>query len=248
MSELTFESSPTVKQKPWTAITRRIVPLLIVLYQLLAILILVQVVTSAVTFFNTPFIGSFVEHTLVINASDSIQPGTWYAKNEGLDYGHRIYSINGETIESVKHLNQLLNRYQVGDVIQLTVITPDLQEKTVPIILQQFPVADQIAQMIIPFVISLIYLGSGLWVLAVRRYDTTGQVFSTFTASVAIIVAGLFEVGTGSQTTVLWTFGLAMAGGTMVHLTFLFPQEVRWIQERPVLGWLSYIPTIVLFV
>ena len=220
-------------------------------YQVFALIALVTVVIKAFNYFQTPFIGSFVEHTLVMNSNDSVQPGTWEAKNKGLGFGHQILGIDDKEINSLQDLNATLHTYEVGDVIELKVIdllVSDPQPFTETITLQAFPIADQITQMMIPLVIGLVFLASGLWVLSMRRYDTTGQVFSTFTASVAITAAGLFEIGTTGQLTGFWTFCLAMAGGTMVHLALLFPQEIGPIRRRPFLGWLSYLPTILLLI
>ncbi len=235
----------------WYTVTHRFAPGLVVVYQVLALIALVSVIIHAFNYFQTPFIGSFVEHTLVMNSNEPVQPGTWEAKNKGLDFGHQILGINDQEITSVQALNESLASFEVGDVIKLQVIdllAPEPQPFTVEITLQAFPIPDQIAQMVIPLVIGLVYLGSGLWVLSLRRYDTTGQVFSTFTASVAITAAGLFEIGTTGQLTGLWTFSLAMAGGTMFHLALLFPQEITLIRRRPILGWISYFPTIILLI
>ena len=73
----------------WGFLTSRIAPFLVVGYQLLVLVGLVEVAINASVFFRTPFIGSFVEHTLIINARKSIKPGTWNAKNLGLDFGYQ---------------------------------------------------------------------------------------------------------------------------------------------------------------
>lgn len=250
MSE-TVNPSQFRRNPLWSTVTKRLAPGLVVVFQVLALIALVTVIIKAYDYFQTPFIGSFVEHTLVINANDSVQPGTWEAKNKGLDFGNQVLEIDDKSVDSVQALNDLLGTYSVGDVVELHVLdllSPSPQPKIVEITLQAFPIPDQIAQMAIPLVIGLVYLGSGLWVLSLRRYDTTGQVFSTFTASVAIIAAGLFETGTTAQLTGLWTFSLAMAGGTMFHLALLFPREISPIRKRPFLGWLSYFTTIILII
>ncbi len=250
MSE-TVNPPNTRRHSLWSAVTKRLAFGLVVVFQVMALIALLTVIIKAFNYFQTPFIGSFVEHTLVMNANDSVQPGTWEAKNKGLGFGHQILGIDDKEIKSVQALNETLRMYYAGDVVELHVIdllAPDPHPDTVTIALQAFPIADQIAQMLIPLVIGLVYLGSGLWVLSLRRYDTTGLVFSTFTASVAITAAGLFEVGTTVQLTGLWTFSLAMAGGTLVHLALLFPQEISAVRKRPFLGWLSYIPAVILLI
>lgn len=244
-------SSYAQRHPLWSAVTKRLAPGLVVVFQILALIALVTIIINAFNYFQTPFIGSFVEHTLVLNSSDSVQPGSWEAKNKGLGFGHQILGIDDKEINSLQEFQETLRNYNIGEVVELHVvdlIAPDPQPFTVEITLRAFPISDQIAQLVIPLVIGLVYLGSGLWVLSLRRYDTTGQVFSTFTASVAITAAGLFEIGTTGQLTGLWTFSLVMAGGTMIHLALLFPREIGPIRKRPFLGWLSYLPAIILLI
>jgi signal transduction histidine kinase len=245
MTETVLSKNPR-REHIWEFLAARVAPLLGVIFQLLAIVALATVAINAVGYSKAPFIGSFVEHTLLINNVDSVRPGTWNAKNAGLDFGNQILAIDGQLISSVKQFNDVIRKYEVGQVIALTVLTPEYQELTVDIELQTFPVPDLVAHLIIPFIIGLIYLGCGLWVLSLRRYDTTGQVFSTFTASVAVAVAGIFDTNTSAQLTGLWTFCLAMAGGTILHFALIFPQELKPLQRRPFLGWLSYIPSVIL--
>ncbi|MFN2152342.1 MAG: GAF domain-containing protein [Anaerolineales bacterium] len=228
----------------WSVVTTRLAPGLVVFFQLMALVALVISVINAFLYFRNPFIGSMVEHTLVLNASDSIHKGTWDAKAKGLGFGYQVLQINGKKISSVDEFNATLNSFTVGDQIELTVVnllSADAQPEVVKITLQAYPVMDRIAQMLIPFIIGMVYLGSGLWVFSLRRYDITGQIFATFTASVAVLAGGLFEPGSTVQLTGLWTFCLAMGGGALVHLALLFPQEINLLRKYPFLGWLSYI-------
>ncbi|HBX70425.1 MAG TPA: hypothetical protein DEH25_13865 [Chloroflexi bacterium] len=250
MSETVQPSS--VRQPPlWTFVTTRLAPGLVVIFLLMAMVALVAFVINAFVFIQTPFIGSLVEHTLVINTADSVSPGSWEAKNAGLAYGHQILEINGEKISEYAQIREVLKTYRVGDEISLKVVnllSPESQPFTVSIILQRFPLKDGISQVLIPFLIGFVYLGSGLWVFSLRRFDVTGQVFSVFAASVAITVPGLFAIGSNAQSTGLWTFSLAMVGGTLVHLALIFPKEINLVHKRPFLGWISYIPAIILLI
>ena len=115
MSESSFSTSPG-RDKVWEFLTVRIAPILGVLYQFLAIAGLATVAIRAVSFYNSPFIGSFVEHTLVINSADSVRSGTWNAKNAGLDFGNQIVAIDGHPISNVNHFHEVIRKYSVGQV------------------------------------------------------------------------------------------------------------------------------------
>ena len=75
MSETT---SPTYAHRHplWSSVTNRLVPILVVLYQIVALIALIVATINAYNYFQAPFIGSLVEHTLVLNGVDSVNPGT----------------------------------------------------------------------------------------------------------------------------------------------------------------------------
>ncbi len=237
-----------VSQQPRQLSLFRHIPLgVVVVYQIVALAVLLLIAISAHAFFKIPFIGSLVEQTLVINGTDSIQKGTWDAKNKGLTFGHQIIAIDGDVISDHDDFLNTLKTYQAGDVIELTVrnlLEPETQPFTVPITLSVFPVADRIAQVFIPLLIGLVYLGTGLWVLSLRREDTAGQVFSLFTASMAILVPGTFEISSTVRSNYIWTLALGLTGSSLVYLALLFPQALPVVRRRPYLGWLSFLPAV----
>ena len=248
---MTEDTKPTPHQQSTVRVPFiRFVPLaMVVAYQFVALLALLLIVFNAYSYFQTPFIGSLVEQTLVINGTDSVTEGAWEAKNKGLTFGYQVLEIDGKPINSLDVFLDTLNEYQPGDEIDLTVIdllSQDAQPQTVPITLSLFPPADRVAQIVIPFAIGLVYLVTGLWVLNLRRYGATGQVFALFTASVAVVVAGSFEISSTAHLTMLWTFALVMSGSSLMYLALLFPQEVAIVRRYPYLGGLSFIPAIVI--
>ena len=54
----------------------RVVPFLVVLYQVVTIVAFAAIAILAYRWFQTPFIGAFLEHTLIFNAMQPTQPGT----------------------------------------------------------------------------------------------------------------------------------------------------------------------------
>jgi len=232
----TTQTTYSERNKLWSALTNRLAPVLVAAFQILALIALVTIVINAINYLRTPFMGRFIEHTLVFNAAESVNPGSWGTVSNELAYGHQLLAVDGREISHVQALNKILGSYEVGDVIELRVVnllSIDPQPFAVSTTLLPLQLSDQIARMVIPFIIGLVYLGCGLWVFSLRRYDTTGQ-------------AGLFDVFTTSQLTGVWTFCLGMAGGTLIHLALLFPEKIGLVKKYPFLGWLSYIPTVIL--
>jgi len=230
----------------WEFIQDWLSPVLVIFYQVVVIVALGVMAVGAFRFLKQPFIGAMMEHTLVINSIQPMQSGTWNAKEQGLSYGHVLKTLDGERIDTVQEYLFTLRDYDIGDKVSLTVSTPDGEVNDVDVLLQAFPGADRIAYLYIPFLIGIIYLGSGLWVLSIRRIDRAGRAFSVFTASVAVITAGLFDLGTSNNLVYLWTFSLALGGGALINLALIFPQEVEWVKRYPILSWLGYIPTVIL--
>jgi signal transduction histidine kinase len=248
------KSTPTsiIKlQELWAFATTRFAPVLVVAYQILALVALVTVAINATKFFRIPFIGSFIEHTMVFNNAESVNPNRWGAQSDWLKFGMQLQTIDDVEIRSVQHFYDVLRDLKVGELIGISVLDlldDNPQEVTLSIELQYFPLSDQIAWMVIPFLVSLIYFGCGLWVFGLRRFDTKGQVYSTFTASAAIVIGGIFEIFTTTQLTGLWTFSLGMTAGTLIHFALVFPEKIRLVRKYPFLGWLSYIPTVILVI
>jgi len=245
----TTQTTNSEHNKPWSALTNGLALVLVVAFQILALIALVTIVINAINYFRTPFIGKFIEHTLVFNAADSVNPGSWGTVSNQLAYGHQLLTVDGREISHIQELNKILGSYEVGDVVEIRVanlLSTDRQPFAISTTLQPLQLSDQIARMVIPFIIGLVYLVCGLWVFSLRRYDTTGQVFSTFSASVAVATAGSFDVFTTSQLTGPWTFCLGVAGGTLIHLALIFPEKIGLVRKYPFLVWLGYIPTVIL--
>ena len=235
-----------VSETPTLPLTRgnlktRFLSLAVAIYQVIALFVLASLVLSAVRWFNTPFIGAFVENTLIFNTIQPVQPGSWNAQNAGFRFGDQLIALDG--IEILQHAEYYtaLSEYQPGDEIDITARTPDGELITHPVVLQRASRADLIAEMMVPWFIGLIYACSGLWVFSLRFNDASGRVFALFTASAAIAVAGIFDIHTLNQFTYLWTISLAIAGGAIFNLGWVFPQQSRCFGKKPFWQWSGYL-------
>jgi len=188
-----------------------------------------------------PFIGAFIEHTLLVNAVDPVSQDLWPAKAAGFEFEDQLVAIQGHQIASVKDFLREIRSHQIGEQVELTVITPDGEKVSSTITLKKFPTLDFTAFMVIPWVIGVVYLGSGLWVFSLRHGDSSGRIFALFTGSVAIAIATLFDVYTSNRMTYLWTLNLSVAAGSIFILAFVFPQETTRFKRWRFLPWLGYI-------
>jgi len=232
-------SPPTTPTE--ATIRTRLIPYSIAVYQLVALIALAAMVFLGFQWSRTPFIGAFIEHTLLVNGVVPVSQELWQAREAGFEFGDQLVSIQGQEIHGVEGFLRELRTHRVGDQVEITAITPEGARVSSLVTLQKFPTPDLIAFMIVPWVISLIYLGSGLWVFSLRYRDASGRIFALFSASVSIAIAALFDVYTANWLTYLWTFNLAVAAGSVFHLAFLFPQATTRFKRWRFLYWLVYV-------
>ncbi len=225
----------------WTRVLPRAVATFTILYQIMAILAFGVFMVAALEWFRLPYIGALVDNTLVVNHLPASFPGSLNARSQGVRFLDQVVAIDGQPVSTAREFIAVLKERQVGDEVALQMRSPDGALKTENMRLKPFPVRDRYTVFIVPYLVGLVYLGSGLWVLSLRRADAAARSFALFTASVAVGFAGMLDASSTNYLTPLWTFCLAMAGGALINLALIFPQESRWVKKRPYLSWLAYL-------
>ena len=232
------------------AVVNRILQAVVLVYQAIAVVVFISILTTAGDWLKTPFIGGFFEHTLVLNGSDTSEENkSWAMYEQGYDVGDQLISVDGIAVQTSGQLKEILNSHTVNDTVNVVILKngSTAPDDPVGIQLQEFSVADRTAYFIIPEVLSLVFLVVSLWIFGLRRTEPAGRAFSIFTTSLAIVVGGLFDLYTAHQFTYIWTFALSMAGGAFIDLGLGFPQETRIVIGRPYIRWIGYILGFVLF-
>jgi signal transduction histidine kinase len=218
-------------------------------YQLLAVVIFAIIPIIAIGWMRQPFLGAFIEHTMIANAVAPRQAGTWHAFGNGLEtFGFQLQTINGIEIHSPAQLERELQNFAVGEEVALHFIHVDTgEEKEFSTTLQAFPIADQVSYFYLPYMLGIVYLLTGLWVFNLRRNEPAGRAFVMFSASVALALGGLFDVYTTSRFVYLWTAALPLAGGGLLIMALVYPQEIRIVQRFPLTRWLPLLPIVPLY-
>jgi signal transduction histidine kinase len=209
----------------------------VLVYQTIAIVAFAVIVVQANNWLSRPFLGGFLEHTLSFNDVGPSSDQPWAAYAQGLRLGYRLVSLDGRPVGSARELSDLLSAYQPGDAVTLQVQSPQGSLESRRLTLQEFPRLDRLTFFYLPYLMGLIYLGAGLWVFALRRDDSSGRAFAIFSTSVAISIAGLFDLFTTHALVHLWTFAIVLAGGGLIALGMIFPVEFSWVRPR---SWLHY--------
>lgn len=137
---------------------------------------------------------------------------------------------------------QIFVLLSVGQTVSVEILTAHGETKTAEIRFSTFPSTDRIAYFILPTILSLTFLIVSLWIFGLRRTEAAGRAFSIFTSSLAIVTGGLFDLYTSHTFafTHMWTVAIALAGGALIDLGLVFPQEARFIIRRPYLRWVGY--------
>lgn len=97
-----------------------------------------------------------------------------------------------------------------------------------------------------PYVLGAIFLASSLWVFSQRKNDAVGQVYSLFATATAISLFCLFDLYTSQRLFSLWVVSVAISGGALINLAFIYPEQARINMSYPSSRYLGYLPSAVL--
>jgi signal transduction histidine kinase/putative methionine-R-sulfoxide reductase with GAF domain len=239
-------TSTAPKPDIWSVLQRRIVPVILLLYQFVGLGVLAITPVLAVRWMELPFIGAFTEQTLVINTVSPSRWGAWVVHRRFQEFGYQFVALNGVELHNTADMERELSRYSAGDIVMLSFRSPQGDLETHQSVLQRFPLTDRLAFFFLPYLIGLVYMVSSLWVFILRRWDETGRSFSVFATSVAIALASFFDLYTTHRLSALWVIGMVFSGGGLINLALLFPQEYRVVDRHPLLRWAGYLPATIL--
>ena len=216
--------------------------ILVFAYQGIAALILISVPFLAKGWLKTPFIGAFVERTLIFDGVGNSNGGeAWELFNKHVQLYDQLVAIDGQEIREKKDLYTILQEHKVGDSVAITYRKPNNVEYTQTIRLHKFPKNDIITYLIIPYIVGVVYFFISLWIFILRRREPAGRAFVILASSLAVSAGTIFDAYTTQYFTYIWTFAIALGGGAMFDLALVFPEELRLTTKRPYIHWAGYI-------
>ncbi len=228
-----------VQSRPTSDLLNRFLQIIVLGYQVLAVITLVVTFFLAHTWLKQPFLGAFVEHTLVFNGVGPKGKPDWQLLNQGYTFGNQLIAVNGRNVSSAADIRAALESSAEGQIIPVVIRTPQGEMRTEKVRLTAFP--DRWTYLYLPTLLSLGYLVISLWIFGLRRSESTGRAFALLVSSMAIVSAALFDLYTTHYLTHIWTLSLGIAGGAMIDLGLAFPQEARFSVGRPYLRWFGYV-------
>lgn len=229
-------------RRPFTL--ERVLQALVLTYQILAVVAFVILGALAARWLRLPFLGAFVEQTMVFNGVGQRQPAEAWGlyRDESLRLKYQLTAIDQVGVHNSAQLQAILRTHAVGETVTVGVrrIADGVQE-TRTVVLQSFPSSARWTYFYIPYLVGLAYLGISLWTFGLRRSEAAGRAFALFATSLALLAGGLLDLYTTHVFTWLWTVALALAGAALLELALVFPQEVRWLSGRRFLTFLGYL-------
>lgn len=234
-------------------------------YQAFVVLVMLVAPFWAIQFFRQPFLGVFLEHTLVTNGVGPEMPGPeWalYQEIKALEPGStgfgyqliRLAAADGSgaiTPRNYQDIGAFLAAYRPGDRVQAVFRNENESPRkgetfTFTVTLSSFPFSEQIRFFYLPYFIGLVYLTVSFWIFSLRRTETAARAFSMMSSSAAVITGGLLNVYTTHTLTFPWLLSVSLAGASMLHLGLVFPQEARIEMRYPFLRVVGYLAALAL--
>ncbi len=194
----------------------------------------------AIAWQNEPFLGAFLEHSLVLNGVGPVDPGpAWELYRLEDTFGPQLVAINNENVQNERRYHEVLRQFHPGETVFVTLEYEDGTRVSYPITLRRFPYTDQVNFFVIPYLIGLAFLSIAWWVFLSRQEETAAHIFTWLSASVAIVALSLFSLYTDHSLTYIWTFALGLVPATFIDLSLFFPQRSRLVMRY---AWVRAIP------
>lgn len=217
----------------------RVLQIIVLGYQVLAAAALIASIFLSTAWLRQPFLGAFVEHTLVFNGVGPAGKPGWELLNRGYVFGYQLISVNGKDVHNSADIRSALEGATPGESIEVMIRTAQGNLITEKVTLTDF--SDEVAYLYLPVILSLAYLVISLWIFGLRRSESAGRAFTLLVSSMAIVGGTLFDLYTTHYLTHIWTLALGIAGGALIDLALAFPQETRFTIGRPYLRWFGYL-------
>lgn len=194
---------------------------------------------AALSWRGQPFIGVMLTHTLAVNRGQPVNDATWNGLEAGLRAGDRLLSINGVPLDgnfatARATLEQVRSTLTPGAELIVTFSRGEGATQTVTYpVMNGLPDADFFVFFIIPFLSGLIVLAIGLVTLWVKRETLEALVCAAICFTMAIFMAGLFDLATTHNLPRIWLLGGTLLGGNLAALGMIFPVRSMLSHKNP---------------
>jgi hypothetical protein len=203
---------------------------------------------------QTPFPGFALDPNLVV--SGGVSDGSWQAAQlePPVAFPARVTAVDGLSVNSNREFWTLMAYHGVGNQVAISfeeaveawplpetaVLTPRTETFT----LTPFDQNSLWILFWLPYMVSVMSLGLGIWVFWSRPQAEPVQLFTLFVSLGAILMAGLFDQASTQVILPLWTAALPAFGLLNLLLVAVFPHEMDLLRRQPYLRLLVYLTAI----
>jgi signal transduction histidine kinase len=188
--------------------------------------------------------------------------GDGWGPTPQFDLLDRIIAIDGQPISTqVDYQESLIAAYQRPDhLAQITfersialnprvcgeVVRLGIRQCEVSQLVRPFSTNDRTRLFGLPYLIGLAYLAIGIWVFRQRATQRASLSLTVICCSIGSALALNFDQASTNALIPMSLLSLGLAGGSIVAMALVFPQQPRLLDRRPALRYFSYVPGLVL--
>ncbi len=205
-----------------------------------AVLMLVLTPFWAYQWFRQPFLGMLVEPHNVVSQIDGED---WPARRAGVVWSDRLTALNGQPVTNATQMQASLsaNGFQP---LRASFERRDGTQFTIDITPIHVSWADLIVLFIVPYLVGLTFLGTGLWAYRIRPDLRASRAFLTFTAAASMVTVTFLDMNTTHRVVLVWSLSLPIIAGALVHLALVFPQTMPVVERRPLARYFPWLITL----
>ena len=205
-----------------------------------ALLMLVLTPFWTAQWYRVPFLGMFLEPNNVVS---QLNGSGWPARGDGVIFADQLLSLNDQPMPSADAVDSFMAQNgtkpvqasfsrRAGGMFNPT-ITP-LAHPPFDVLLTFF---------IIPYLVSLAFIGIGIWTYSLRSDLRASRVLLMFTSGLSILTSTFLDMNTTRHAVLIWALALGVTGASLAHLSLVFPQPMRFVlkwQRLRFIPWLFF--------
>ncbi|MFQ5409944.1 MAG: hypothetical protein ACE5FI_16170, partial [Anaerolineales bacterium] len=195
-----------------------------------------------------PFMGAYVEQTLVFNSIRPQGDTPWAGIDAGLAFPAQLIAIDDQAVRTTRALQATLRTHTAGDEVTLSFTDDAANVHELQLILMEFPASDFNAFFVLPYAVGFVYLVLGVAVFISRSNRTSGRAYALFCGSTAIITGGLFDLYTTHIFSWAWSLAVPVAGASMITIGLAFPERLTFARRHPLASWIGFVPAVGLII
>jgi PAS domain S-box-containing protein len=204
---------------------------------LVALVMLVLTPFWAYQFYQQPFVGVLLEPNNIVS---QIGGKGWPAREVGVVWPEQLTMVNGTPVTNAAEVNTLLAANGNAPV-WLETLQRVGAARRVLVTPVHMPLGDFVTLFIIPYLVGVIFLGIGLWAYRLRTSLRASRTLLMFASAVSVAASTFFDMNTTHHVVLLWAVSLSVMAGACIHLALDFPQQMRFVERRPAMRFLSWV-------